>query len=354
VIVIPYELILAFVLALTVGVGLLFCFLLLQREVMTVFGAYTRRREAVLTPLIHRALSDPASVLTLRLALRRGDARIVREILLHLALDLRGEEAVRIARLFRELGLLDIEIRRLRSWLRSRRVAAAETLGTLRVPGTFGALLPALGDRHPQVRIAAVRALGDLGTREALAAIIPVLGDPSITVARQTQDILAERGQKVAREIRAYLRSPGGNRRGRLAAVELLGWHKAPEAGRLLLELLADADDEMRVKAVKAAALIGDPRFLETFHARTVDPSWEVRCHAARGLGLLGSPDSIPRLRPLLNDRHWWVRYHAAVALAELGAEGKTTLEEARSDPDARANGMARYILERSVVPVLP
>ena len=110
----------------------------------------------------------------------------------------------------------------------------------------------------------------------------------------------------------------------------------------------------MRVKAVKAAALIGDPRFLETFHGLTADPSWEVRCHAARGLGLLGSPQSVGCLRPLLADRHWWVRYHAAVALAELGAEGKTALEEAQTGPDTRAHEMARYILERSVIPVLP
>ena len=239
---------------------------------MTVLTAYTRRREAALTPLIHHALSDPARVLALRLGLRRGDGRIVREILLHLALDLRGEEAARIARLFRDLGLLDVETARLRSRLLRRRVAAAATLGILRVPGTFGALLPALADRHPQARIAAVRALGDLGTREALGAFIPILGDPNITVARQAQDILAERGQKVAREIRAYLRSPAANRRGRLAAVELLGWHKAPEAARQLLELIADADPEMRVKAVKAAALIGDPRFLEAFHGLTSIP----------------------------------------------------------------------------------
>jgi len=352
--VIPYELILAFMLALTAGVGLLFCFLLLQREVMTVLAAYTRRREAALTPLIHRALGDAASVSALRHALRPGDGWIVRQILLHLALDLRGEEAVRIARLFRELGLLDFELGRLRSRFRSRRVAAAATLGVLRVPGTCRALRQALADRHPRGRIAAVRALGDLATREALGALIPSLGDPSAPVARQAQDILAERGQRVAPEIRTYLGSGAANRRGRLAAVELLGWHRAPEAAPQLLELLGHADPEMRVKAVKAASAIGDPRFLAIFHGLTADPAWETRCHAARGLGLLGSPDSVPRLRPLLGDRHWWVRYHAAVALAELGAEGKTALEEARGDPDARAHEMARYILERSVIPTLP
>ncbi len=350
---IPYDLARWFVLALGVGVGLLYCFLLLQRELATLVTAYAKGREAALTPLVHRALSDPSAILELRLALHRGDHRVVREMLLHLAVDLRGEEAARIARLFRDLGLLDAEIGCLRSWRRGRRAEAAAHLGALRVPGTFRVLLPALEDRDLHVRMAGVRALGDVGTQEALAALIPVLGDASPMVSRQAQDILAERGGKVARDLRGYVRSTG-NRRGRLAAVELLGWHRAPEAARLLLDLLRDADAEIRVKAVKAAAAIGDPRFLDIFHGLLTDASWEVRCHAARGLGLLGSRDSVPRLRPLLGDRHWWVRYHAAVGLAELGPEGKSALQEARGDADARVHEMARYILERGVVPVLP
>lgn len=350
---VPYEVALWLVLVLAVGVLVLFAFLLLQREAGTLAARYRSRREAALTPLVHEALSDPSAILQLRLALRRFDHLVIREMLLHLALDLRGEESARIARLFRDLGLLDLEIARLRSWWRRRRAAAAANLGTLRVPGTFRALVPALQDRDLHVRMAVVRALGDLGTQEALAALVPMLGDPSPAVARQAQDILAERGRKVAREIRAYVRHTG-NRPGRLAAVELLGWHRAPEAARLLLDLMREPDPEMRVHAARAAAAIGDPRFLEPFHGLLADPSWEVRGHAARGLGLLGSPDSVSRLCPLLRDRYWWVRYHAAVALAELGAEGKSALEEARGDPDPRVHEMARYILERAVVPVLP
>jgi HEAT repeat protein len=350
---IPYELALAFVLTLAVAVFLLFVFLLGQREAITLVTAYARRREVALAPLVHRALTDPAVTLELRVALRRFDLWVVRELLLRLALDLRGEEATRIARLFRELGLLDHEVIGLRSRRWRRRVAAAANLGTVRVPGSFRALLPALEDRVMPVRLAAVRALGDLGTQEALAALIPMLGDLSPAVSRQTQDILAERGGKVAREIRGYVRQ-SGSRRGRLAAIELLGWHRAPEAARLLLELTREEDHEVRVKAVKAAAAIGDPRFLEVLHALVTDPTWEVRCHAARGLGLLGSPESAPRLRPLLRDRHWWVRYRAAEALAELGPPGRALLEEARGDADPRAGEMARYVLERGVVPVLP
>jgi HEAT repeat protein len=350
---IAYGVAVGFVLALGLGVLLLFLLLVAQREIANLLAAYTRRRELVLTPLLHRALDDPAATLELRLAFRRLDPFVIREVLLRLAADLRGEEAARIARLYRDLGLLDTELAGLRSIRRSRRAAAAANLGTLRIPGTLRALVPALADAAMDVRMAAVRAIGDLGTREALAALVPMLGDPSPAVARQAQDILAEKGRKVAREIRTYLRQTG-SRRGRLAGVELLGWHRAPEAVRILLELCRDPDPEMRVKAVKAAAAIGDPRFLAPFHALLEDPQWEVRCHAARGLGLLGSPASVPGLRALLDDRHWWVRYHAAVALAELGADGKTALEDARGDVQPRVRDMARYILERSVIPALP
>ncbi len=350
---VPYALALAVVLALAAGVGLLFVFLILQREVATVAGAYARRREAALTPLLHRALGDPDALLPLRLALRRGDRRILRDALLRLAVDLRGEEAARIARLFRDLGLLDAELRGLRSWRRERRAEAAVNLGSLRVSGVVQALLPALADRDVHVRMAAVRALGEVGTQEALASLIPVLGDRSPMVARQAQDILAERGRKVAREIRAYVRATG-HRAGRLAAVELLGWHRTPEATRLLLDLARDPDPELRARATRAAAAIGDPRFLDLFHALCADPAVEVRCHAARGLGLLGSAESVPRLLPLLADREWWVRYHAAAALAALGPAGQRALEQARADADPRVHEMARYVLERAVVPVLP
>jgi HEAT repeat protein len=352
---IPYDVALILVLLLGVVVLALFLVLLLQREVAELVGAHRRRREAALTPLVHAALADPGAMLELRVALRRLDALVVREILLRLAVDLRGEEAARITRLYRDLGLLERELARLAGWGWRRRAAAAQNLGTLRIAGTLRALVPALADPEARVRMAAVRAVGDLGTREALAALAPMLGDPSAAVARQAQDILAEKGGKVAREIRSYLRQTA-NRRGRLAAVELLGWHRAPEAVRLLLDLCRETDAEMRVKAAKAAAAIGDPRFLETLHALTADPTWEVRAHAARGLGLLGSPRSVPHLRALLDDRQWWVRFHAAAALAELGADGRAALVEARDGASARVADMARYVLARSraVAPALP
>src|SRR5215213_7956011 len=118
-------------------------------------------------------------------------------------------------------------------------------------------------------------------------------------------------------------------------------------AAELLSSFTTDMDPEIRVKSVKAAAAIGDPRFLEIFHSRLEDPSWPVRCQAAKGLSAFGSSASIPPLAKALRDRQWWVRFYAAAALAEVGGAGEEALSEALSDPAPLVRDMARYLLER-------
>ena len=116
-----------------------------------------------------------------------------------------------------------------------------------------------------------------------------------------------------------------------------------------------DIDPEVRVKSVKAAAAIGDPRFLQSFSGGLDDSSWAVRCQAAKGLSLYGSPDTVPGLNRALRDRHWWVRFYAATALAEAGPFGAEALQAALQDPEPPVRDMARYLLERAqLIPALP
>jgi HEAT repeat protein len=166
--------------------------------------------------------------------------------------------------------------------------------------------------------------------------------------------VLIERGREVVLEIVAYAET-GPKLRGRRAAVEVLGLLRAPEAATLLLTLVHHPDRELRTRAVKAAAAIGDPRFLAAFHERLRDENWPVRCQAAKGLGTLGSPRSVPLLHAALRDAHWWVRFYAAVSLAELGEPGHAALQEAVDDPEPTVRDMARYLVERGPrLPALP
>jgi HEAT repeats len=349
-----YWLVLLLVTTMGALVVVLFALLLVQRGVAALINAHVRRREATLSPLLLRALEAPKALPALRRALGPFDRLVLRRMLLQLALDLRGDESRAIADLYRTLGLLDAELQALGAWRARRRAAAAANLATLRMPGIQRQLVRALDDPDRTVRIALIRAIGEVGDRPALVALIRRLGDRSLTVVRQVEQVLIERGREVVPEIVAYAESTR-RLRGRRAAVEVLGLLRTPLAADLLLGLVRHPDRELRVRAVKAAAAIGDPRFLPAFHELVTDGSWQVRCQAAKGLGALGSPASVSPLRAALADDHWWVRFYAAVALAELGPVGHATLQAALADPEPTVRDMARYLVERGpVLPALP
>ena len=342
------------VLALAGVVFLLAVFLLLQRTWSAMVTGRRNRREPALSRLVYGVVqTSPVDPSAFR-RLSRFDRRLVRSILLGLALDLKGDIGDAIAELYRALGFLRKDLQRLRSRRATVRAGAAADLGIIHLPDSIPPLVHALADSDVRVRQAAVWAIGQVGTASALTGLVRLLGDPSLVVSHRAQEVLAERGREVADAIVSYAAS-SSSRRGRLSAIELIGWLRITAASDLLLVNMSDLDPEIRVKSVKAAAAIGDPRFLEPFHGLLADHRWEVRCQVAKGLSLFGSPASVPRLTAALRDRHWWVSFYAATALAEVGDSGEEALLMALQDEDPSVQDMARYLLERgNAVPALP
>jgi HEAT repeat protein len=342
------------VLVLAGAVILLALFLLLERTLAAVTAARTSRREPILSRMVYQAVQGTPAGAGGFQRISRFDRKLVRLILLGLALDLKGDAGDAIAVLYGRLGFIKRDLVRLRSWRPTTRANAVADLGLIHSAESLPALLDALQDSDIRVRQAAVWAIGQVGTTAGLAGLVRLLGDPSLVVAHRVQEVLAERGGEVADAILHYASSTA-SRAGRLACIQLIGWLRITAGADLLLGWMSDLDPEIRVKSVKAAAAIGDPRFLETFHERLEDHRWEVRCQAAKGLSLFGSPSSVPRLTAALGDRHWWVRFYAATALAEVGPAGEEALSRALQDPEPSVHDMARYLLERgSAVPALP
>jgi HEAT repeat protein len=342
------------VLVLAGAVILLTLFLLIERSAAALSNFRRSRREPILSRLLFQAIqTSPVDARPFR-RLGRFDRKLVRSLLLGLALDLRGDTGDAIATLYRALGFLKNDLARLKSWRPSRRANAAADLGLIHLAEAMPALSRALEDSDVRVRQAAVWAIGQVGTPASLAGLVGLLGDRSLVVAHRAQEVLAERGREIADSILRYAETTS-SRSGRLAAVQLIGWLRITTGADLLLSCMRDLDPEVRVKSVKAAAAVGDPRFLETFHSRLEDVRWEVRCQAAKGLSLLGSVASVPRLSAALRDQHWWVRFYAATALAEVGPAGEAVLSSALHDPEPSVQEMARYLLERGdAVPALP
>jgi hypothetical protein len=333
---------------------LLALILVVQRLVAALSAAREQRREALLTRLVYRSMQGANDNSPDRDMLSRLNRRRVRGILLRLALDLRGESGEAIAGLYAHLGFLKADLKRLRSRWGSIRANAVADLGLVRAQAALPALLERLDDPDDRVRQTAVWAVGQVAGPETLSALVRLLGDPDRIVARRAEEVLAERGREAKDAILTYARKTS-IRPGRLAAIELIGWLRIVEGADLLLEFMEDLDFEVRVKSVKAAAAIGDPRFVPILNQRLSDSRWEVRCQAAKGLSLFGSPDSVLRLEAAMRDEHWWVRFYAATALAEAGPAGSDALLTAMLDPRPDVRTMARYLLERGeAVPALP
>ena len=340
--------------ALSGAIVLLALVLVIQRVVAALTAARDQRREALLTRLVYRSMQGGNDNSPDKDMLSRLNRRRVRGILLRLALDLRGESGDAIADLYGHLGFLRVDLKRLRSRWASARANAVADLGLVRAEAALPALLERLDDPDDRVRQTAVWAVGQVAGRETLSALVRLLGDPDRIVARRAEEVLAERGREAKDAILTYARKTS-TRTGRVAAIELIGWLRIVEGADLLLEFMDDLDFEVRVKSVKAAAAIGDPRFIPVLNQRLTDSRWEVRCQAAKGLSLFGSPESVPRLEAALRDEQWWVRFYAATALAEAGPAGSDALLTAMLDPRPQVRTMARYLLERGeAVPALP
>jgi HEAT repeat protein len=342
------------VFALAGTIAVLTLLLIMRRMVSALSAGKNRRQEALLSRLIYRSMQGADESSPEKEMLSRLNRRRVRGILLRLALDLRGESGDAIADLYDHLGFLKADLKRLRSRWASARANAVADLGLVRAQAALPALLERLDDPDPRVRQTAVWAVGQVADPETLNVLIRLLGDSDRIVARRAEEVLAERGRDAKDAILMYARKTS-IRLGRVAAIQLIGWLRIVEGADLLLEFMDDLDFEVRVKSVKAAASIGDPRFIPALNQRLTDSRWEVRCQAAKGLSLLGSPDSVSRLEAAMRDEHWWVRFYAATALAEAGSRGSDALLAAMLDPRPDVRTMARYLLERGeAVPALP
>lgn len=307
-----------------------------------------RRRQAVLLPLLCRAVSDGSQREALTRALQPGDGAVLLPMLLQLSLDLRGDELDAIARFADDLELSSSERERLRSWRGIERTEAVKNLGLLRARSALPELLHLVkSDRQRDVRIASAWAIGEIGGREAVLGLLSMLEDPDPGVVRRAQEVLLRAAPDAAGRIVSYVRRVD-DAGARCAAVEVLGALRDPLAGDLLAELVEDPNPELRTRVIKAAAAIADPRFLDNFRRLLSDPVWSVRCQAATGLGAIGAAEAIPDLCAALADEAWWVRFNAASSLAELGPPGRAALAEATTSSHERCRDVAQYVLLRT------
>ena len=125
-------------------------------------------------------------------------------------------------------------------------------------------LIEALGDKNSKVRCEAVEALAEIGSEAAAEALVDALGSAifTFTTGGEASWALQKIGVPAVRPLSGALCDQSSRGRRHTAAM-VLGKIGDGEAVAPLIEMLNDADNDMRILSATALGRIGDERAIE-------------------------------------------------------------------------------------------
>jgi HEAT repeat protein len=257
----------------------------------------------------------------------RFQQSVMRELLLSVGANVRGEAAGAVAALFRRYGLVEPARLNLNARRSLTRIRAAEALGAMGLHESVPWLRNGLRHEDRQLRFACARSLSALGAVSAVTEVDAALC-PTQAELGQRIDLLVGFGAGAIPILIDDLRGRPDGRREWLAA-EALGELRAASAVVPLSTALDSAGDELSARAARALGRIGDPRATDALaRAAASERPWFVRAAAAGALGAIADPATAGVLLWALAGDQWDVRDAAARALVALDDAGVDAVAE--------------------------
>jgi HEAT repeats len=122
----------------------------------------------------------------------------------------------------------------------------------------------------------------------------------------------------------------------------------APAGFDLLVRLLDDDEEEVRLKAIEVLDLVYPDRVLSEFLSRAADPNYAERIAVIAALGLYGKDQSVARvLLKITADPDENVRTAAAESLARVGENLEVLIDDVSGRKAGMFRSTARFIYRR-------
>ncbi|WP_066068162.1 HEAT repeat domain-containing protein [Neobacillus soli] len=125
------------------------------------------------------------------------------------------------------------------------------------------------------------------------------------------------------------------------AIVDVISIKKELSYLSFLENIFSNYSGEVKLRALKALAVIGYVKNIEPYLELLYSSKWEERMISAKLIGKLKEEKGVPRLIELLHDQSWWVRFQAGQSICQF-LNGKEILRLVlESSKDSFAKDMA-------------
>ncbi|MGN7470806.1 HEAT repeat domain-containing protein [Brevibacillus sp. SAFN-007a] len=257
------------------------------------------------------------------------EKQLIQKKLLELLERFTGLHREKLIRLCEDMGLVALDLERLKSGWKWTRVDAAYNLGVMRsrqaVPDLL-ALLQTSKANDPSLFIVAraiAKCARDTSDLRQMAAFVV---RAKKNVHQLIVDILSDSQLDTDSLYTEFIRDKDPE----LVKIGLIGYavHAQTDLEPALPKLVMSPDKEVRIKAVKL--MCRDVRYIndQTVKDFLNHKDWEIRALIAKAIGTLQLTAYIPALKKAVGDTNWWVRHHSARSLAQMQTEGFAALCE--------------------------
>ncbi|MEF3302701.1 HEAT repeat domain-containing protein [Paenibacillus sp. GYB003] len=282
-------------------------------------------------------------------ALTKTELKVIQNKLFEWMEKIVGGERDKLTQLCRDLGLVELNIRRLRSEIHWTRLDAAYNLGVMQAHEAIPELLQLLGEeRYGSPAFVIARAISKSAqTEDELDRMVRTIAKHRKRSHRLVAEVLALSRVDSTPMLIGYLRENDDE----LAKIALTALQNRELPGALgLLSPFVRADDpELRLLAVQA--LVGQAAQLTEGHMAELlrHEDADVRLAVVDALGRLDRPYALGLLKTGMTDSDRRVRSQSARSLAGLEDEGFRALCEVASGSEPGEAALAGEVIQEEL-----